>query len=76
VGKVPRLEREIIRERIHAGLARAKSKGKKLGRKRVPEHTEKQIRKLRVDNPAMGILKIADKVGCGTSVVQRVLAAA
>ena len=69
------LEREIIRERIHAGLARAKSKGKKLGRKRVSERIEEEIRKLRHDNPGMGIIKIADKVGCGVSVVQRVLAA-
>jgi DNA invertase Pin-like site-specific DNA recombinase len=69
------LEREIIRERIHAGLARAKSKGKKLGRKRVNERIEEEIRRLRRDAPNMGILKIADKVGVGTSVVQRVLAA-
>jgi DNA invertase Pin-like site-specific DNA recombinase len=69
------LEREIIKERIHAGLSRAKAKGKKLGRKRVSERTEEQIRKLRRDNPGLGILKIADKVGCGVSVVQRVLSA-
>jgi DNA invertase Pin-like site-specific DNA recombinase len=69
------LEREIIKERIHAGLSRAKAKGKKLGRKRVSERIEAQIRKLRADNPGLGIIKIADKVGCGVSVVQRVLAA-
>jgi DNA invertase Pin-like site-specific DNA recombinase len=69
------LEREIIKERIHAGLNRARAKGKTLGRKRVSERTEEQIRKLRADNPGMGIIKIADKVGCGVSVVQRVLAA-
>lgn len=67
------LEREIIKERIHAGLNRARAKGKTLGRKRVIERTEEQIRKLRADNPGMGIIKIADKVGCGVSVVQRVL---
>jgi DNA invertase Pin-like site-specific DNA recombinase len=67
------LEREIIKERIHAGLNRARAKGKTLGRKRVSERTEEQIRKLRADNPGMGIIKIADKVGCGVSVVQRVL---
>jgi DNA invertase Pin-like site-specific DNA recombinase len=70
------LEREIIKERIHAGLNRARSKGKRLGRKPVSERTEEQIRKLRSDNPGMGIIKIADAVGCGVSVVQRVLAAA
>lgn len=33
VGAFAELEREIIRERIYAGLARAKSQGKSLGRK-------------------------------------------
>jgi len=75
-GVFAELEREIIKERIHAGLNRARSNGKTLGRKRVSERTEQQIRKLRADNPGMGIIKIADKVGCGVSVVQRVLAAA
>ena len=74
-GVFAELEREIIKERIHAGLNRARSNGKTLGRKRVSERTEQQIRKLRADNPGMGIIKIADKVGCGVSVVQRVLAA-
>lgn len=69
------LEREIIKERIHAGLNRARAKGKTLGRKRVSARTEEQIRKLRADNPSMGIIKIADAVGCGVSVVQRVLSA-
>lgn len=75
-GVFAELEREIIKERIHAGLNRARSNGKTLGRKRVSERTEQQIRKLRADNPGMGIIKIADTVGCGVSVVQRVLAAA
>ena len=70
------LFRSIIKERIHAGLNRARAKGKTLGRKRVDASVEKRIRKLRADNPGMGIIKIADKVGCGVSVVQRVLAAA
>jgi DNA invertase Pin-like site-specific DNA recombinase len=75
-GVFAELEREIIKERIHAGLNRARANGKTLGRKRVSERTEEQIRKIRKDNPGMGIIKIADKVGCGVSVVQRVLAAA
>jgi DNA invertase Pin-like site-specific DNA recombinase len=75
-GVFAELEREIIKERIHAGLNRARANGKVLGRKRVSERTEEQIRKLRADNPGMGIIKIADAVGCGVSVVQRVLKAA
>jgi len=66
------LEREIIRERIHSGLARAKANGKALGRKRASEALVSRIRELR--GTGMGKLKIAKTLGCGTSVVQRVLA--
>ncbi|HUN74398.1 MAG TPA: recombinase family protein [Steroidobacteraceae bacterium] len=66
------LEREIIRERIHAGLARARAKGKRLGRKRVPARTEERIRELAASG--VGKLKIARVLDCGVSVVQRVLA--
>lgn len=65
------LEREIIRERIHSGLARARSQGKRLGRLPVSNRTEVQIRRLRADG--LGKLKIARTLRIGTSVVQRVL---
>ena len=67
------LEREIIRERIHAGLARAKSQGKTLGRRPVSKKTESQIRTLRARG--LGKLKIARQLRCGVSTVQRVVAA-
>ena len=38
------------------------------------EEIERQIRKLRAENPKLGIIKIAKQVGCGVSTVQRVLA--
>ncbi len=69
------LEREIIRERIHSGLARARSQHKRLGRPRVAGKIEQRIRELRQQKPGLGIRKIAEQVGVGTSVVQRVLAA-
>ena len=65
------LEREIIRERIHSGLARARAKGKRLGRKRVGAAVEERIRRLHAGG--MGKLKIARELEIGTSVVQRVL---
>jgi DNA invertase Pin-like site-specific DNA recombinase len=66
-------ERAIIRERVNAGLARAREKGKTLGRRKVKAAVEERIRELRGDG--MGILKIGRTIGVGTSVVQRVLAA-
>jgi DNA invertase Pin-like site-specific DNA recombinase len=64
------LEREIIRERINAGLARARAKGKTLGRKRVDASVEKQIRAMLAKG--VGKVKIAAELECGVSTVQRV----
>ena len=54
-----------------AGLARARAKGTKLGRRPVASAVEGQIRDLRANGD--GILKIGRKLGVGTSVVQRVV---
>jgi DNA invertase Pin-like site-specific DNA recombinase len=70
-GVFAEFERGMIRERINAGLARARLKGKKLGRRRVKPSVEAQIRELRAKGD--GILKIGRTLGVGTSVVQRVL---
>jgi DNA invertase Pin-like site-specific DNA recombinase len=78
MGVFAEFEREIIRERVTAGLARAKAQGTKsgnaIGRPAVGEAVEQRIRELRTQG--MGMLKIAKQAGCGVSVVQRVLASA
>jgi DNA invertase Pin-like site-specific DNA recombinase len=71
-GVFAEFERGIIRERVNAGLARARANGTKLGRRRVNPSVEERILELR--EGGMGILKIGREVGVGTSVVQRVLA--
>ena len=43
-GVFAEFERSIIRERINAGLARARSNGKRLGRPRVDPEVEEAIR--------------------------------
>lgn len=69
-------ERGIIRERIMAGLARAKAKGTKsgnaIGRPRVDPKIERAIRAARTKGK--GIVKIATELGVGVSTVQRVVA--
>ena len=72
LGVFAEFERGIIRERINAGLARAKENGTKLGRRSVRSSVEARIRELKAGG--MGILKIGRTVGVGTSVVQRVVA--
>jgi DNA invertase Pin-like site-specific DNA recombinase len=72
LGVFAEFERGIIRERVNAGLARARQNGTKLGRRRVKTSVETQIRELRA--AGTGILKIGRTLGVGTSVVQRVIA--
>jgi len=76
-GVFAEFERGMIRERVNAGLARAKQmgtrSGKAIGRPKAGADVEDRIRTLRAEGK--GIIKIAKEVGCGVSVVQRVLAA-
>jgi DNA invertase Pin-like site-specific DNA recombinase len=71
LGVFAEFERGIIKERVNAGLARAREKGVKLGRPRIDPKIEKRIRRLR--KKGFGILKIGRELGIGTSVVQRVI---
>lgn len=73
LGVFAEFERSLIRTRVVAGLDRARAQGKQLGRPKADADVEGRIKELRATG--MGILKIAREVGCGTSVVQRVLAA-
>jgi DNA invertase Pin-like site-specific DNA recombinase len=64
------LEAAIIKERVNAGLARAKAQGKKLGRPRVADTVEDRIRELRASG--LGIKAIAKQLDIGVGTVQRV----
>jgi DNA invertase Pin-like site-specific DNA recombinase len=71
-GVFAEFEREIIRERVSAGLARARAQGKTLGR---PKNNDAKQRAsvARLRRQGVGILKIARQLGTGTSYVQRVV---
>lgn len=71
LGVFAEFERSIISERIRAGIARARAEGRRFGRPRVSGTVEQTIR----DQRAAGLSyhAIAREVGCGVSVVQRVL---
>jgi DNA invertase Pin-like site-specific DNA recombinase len=70
LGVFAEFERGIIRERVNAGLARARANGTKLGRPRVEPSVEARILDVKTNGDA--ILKIGRKLGIGTRVVQRV----
>jgi DNA invertase Pin-like site-specific DNA recombinase len=70
LGVFAEFEREIIVERVHAGMATARAKGKQIGRPKASEQTVARIRELRARG--VGKVKIARELGCGVSLVQRV----
>jgi DNA invertase Pin-like site-specific DNA recombinase len=74
MGVFAEFERAMIRERVNAGLARARAKGKVLGRPKVKPAIEQRIRDLRARD--IGILKIGRTLGVGTATVQRVVGSA
>ncbi len=73
MGVFAEFEREMIRERINAGLARAKERGTKsgrpIGRPRIPDKTLAAIHAARAQGK--GIKRIAHEVGCGVGTVQK-----
>jgi len=71
LGVFAEFERAMIKERINAGLARARAQGKTLGRPKVSLQVEKKIRKLR--STGKGIRKIASELRVGVSTVKRVV---
>jgi DNA invertase Pin-like site-specific DNA recombinase len=71
MGVFAEFERTMIKERVMAGLARARAQGKQLGRPKVSAATEASIQDLR--STGMGKLKIARILGIGVSTVQRVV---
>lgn len=66
-------ERNMIIERVTAGMARARSQGKTFGRPKTSEAKAAEVIRLR--EKGSGILKTARLAGVGVSTVQRILAA-
>lgn len=73
LGVFAEFERAMIRERVMAGLARAKAEGKTLGRPMVAGKKEAAARAALA--AGKGIRKVAREVGLGVGTVQRIKAA-
>jgi DNA invertase Pin-like site-specific DNA recombinase len=73
IGAMAQLERDIIRERVKAGLERAKARGIRLGRPRATLATHELV-SLRAQGLSSG--EIACRLGCSRSTVRRYLAMA
>ena len=71
LGVFAEFERSMIRERVMAGLDRARSQGKRLGRPPIPPITVDKIKRLR--DEGMSLRKIAKQVGISTSKVHQLV---
>src|SRR6478672_11869954 len=67
---VAELERNLIKERVHMGISRARKQGKQLGRPRV-EIDPLQVTGLRARG--LSLNEIAEKLGVGRGTVERAL---
>jgi DNA invertase Pin-like site-specific DNA recombinase len=72
MGVFAEFERTMIQERVSAGLRRAKSEGKRLGRPPIPPPLEQRIRAALAKPGRPGVRKIADQFGVDPSTVQRI----
>lgn len=70
-GVFAEFERAMLKERVHAGLARARAQGKNLGRRRTTGATDDAILKLR--SQGLGVHAIRKRLGCGAGRVQAVI---
>jgi DNA invertase Pin-like site-specific DNA recombinase len=73
MGVFAEFERSMIQERVRAGLARAKSEGKRLGRPPISTDLENSIgAALRAPGRKEGVRKIAARFGVDPGTVQRI----
>ncbi len=73
MGVFAEFERAMIVERVKAGLSRARSQGKRIGRPSLPADKEAIVRRLLTGGT--GIVKAARLAAVGVSAVQRIKAA-
>ena len=72
MGVFAEFERAMIQERVRAGLARARSEGKRLGRPRIATELEERIRQALSIASRPGVRQIAKRFGVDPGTVQRI----
>ena len=74
LGVFAEFERAMIRERVLAGLARARADGKQLGRRPVEQSKARKVKAaLALRSRGVGIRRIARDVGLGVGTVLRIV---
>jgi DNA invertase Pin-like site-specific DNA recombinase len=69
LGAVAELERNLIKERVHMGISRARKQGKQLGRPKRSFDREKAIAMAQ----SMSVRQVARKLGVSRGVIERAL---
>jgi DNA invertase Pin-like site-specific DNA recombinase len=72
MGVFAEFERAMIQERVRAGLARARSEGKQLGRPRIAPELEHRIREALSEPGRPGVRVVAQRLGISPGTVQRI----
>jgi DNA invertase Pin-like site-specific DNA recombinase len=72
MGVSAEFERAMIQERVRAGLARVRAKGKRLGRPRIDQKTERAVQAALAQKNRPGVRKIAASFGVAVGTVQRI----
>ena len=74
MGVFAEFERAMIRERVLAGIARARSEGRALGRKRLEETDAAKVTAIRTARAKdLGLRRIASDLHVGVGTVLRVI---
>jgi DNA invertase Pin-like site-specific DNA recombinase len=74
MGVFAEFERSMIAERVRAGLARARSEGKQLGRPTIEPELEAKVKAALAKPNRPGVRKIAEQFGISQMQVSRLLA--
>jgi DNA invertase Pin-like site-specific DNA recombinase len=72
MGVFAEFERSMIRERVNAGIARAKAEGKHCGRPFIDTKLEERIRHALAAPGRPGVHKLAKQFGVGSGTIQRI----
>lgn len=73
IGAMAEFERELIRERVKAGLENARRKGKRIGRKAIPPVDMAKIVDAHRNAPTLSIRDLAGTLGFKKSIVHKTL---
>jgi DNA invertase Pin-like site-specific DNA recombinase len=73
IGAFAEFERDIIKERVKAGLVNARRKGVKLGRPTFPDWKKERILEAKKENPALSIRALAKEFDCTPASVYKTI---